>query len=216
MTYDEVEKKIMAEIRRKGITFQDMTSMASYGVDPHPEQGYEGIMQKLRPNKFNEDLGSERMKELLAASGYNAYDPYPPLKVRFQDLFDYWWNKCVQRELVLDEILDDIFDHLIEVMRPPQAETPTIDLTLDFDHLDIFTKEPPEQVERSGSHEVLHLRNDSGNIGRGDGSGLGTLFLREGDRTRVRMPQLRRKVPAARRERRNGGEGGVSRKAGVS
>jgi hypothetical protein len=173
-------------------------------------------MQRLRPNKFNEDLGSERMKELLAVSGYNAYDPYPPLKLGFQDLFEYWWNRCVQRELVLDEILEDIFDRLIEIMRPPQTETLTIDLPLDFDHLETLPKKPPEQVERSDSHEVFHLRNDNRDKGRGDGSGLGTLFLREGDRTRVRMSQLRRRVPTGRRGRRNGGQGGLSRKAGLS
>jgi len=78
------------------------------------------------------------MKELLCAGKYSEWDSYPPLKIPFQDLFRFWWNRCVQQEEVADEILEDIYEFFAEKMRPPQKEEPQMDLTIDFDQLPLF------------------------------------------------------------------------------
>jgi len=141
MTDEQVERKIWKEIKRRGITYYDMTSLSNHGVDPTPEAGYEGKMERLRSNIFKEDLGSERMKELLAAGEYNPYEPYPPLKIPFQDLFRFWWERCVERKLVLDEVLEDIFAYFTEQMRPPQEDDEQIALNLDFNQMNLFPGE---------------------------------------------------------------------------
>jgi len=83
-------------------------------------------------------MGCDRMKELLCVGKYSEWDSYPPLKIPFQDLFRFWWNKCVQQEEAADEILEEIFSHFTENMRPAQKEAPQMDLTLDFDQLSLF------------------------------------------------------------------------------
>jgi hypothetical protein len=92
----------------------------------------------IRSNRFEAMLGSERMKELLCVGRYNERDDCPPLKIPFQDLFRFWWNRCVVQEYVLDDVLSDIFDYLTELLRPPQEEKEEIDLTMDFDQLPMF------------------------------------------------------------------------------
>jgi len=57
-------------------------------------------------------MGSERMKELLCVGKYSEWDDYSPLKIPFQDLFRFWWNRCVHQEYVVDEVLEDIYDTL--------------------------------------------------------------------------------------------------------
>jgi len=146
MTDDQIEKLIWKEIKRREITYYDMTSLANHGVDPTPEVGYEGNMQRIRSNIFKENFGSERMKELLCVGEYNRWDDYPPLKVSFQDLFRFWWNRCVEREDVVDDVLEDIFAYFTELMQPPQEEEPMMALSLDFEELPIFA--PQEELTR--------------------------------------------------------------------
>lgn len=141
MTDDQVQRAVWREIKRRGITFNDMISPANHGVDPNPEDEYEGNMKRVRPNRFKEDLGSERIKEILCHGRYNPYDPYPPLKIPFNDLFRFWWNQCVEKELVVDEVLGDIYDFFLEEMRPKQAEDLEMDIALNFDQISIFTGE---------------------------------------------------------------------------
>jgi hypothetical protein len=49
------------------------------------------------------------MKELLCAGKYSEWDDFPTLKITFQGLFRFWWNRCVQQEEVADEFMEDIF-----------------------------------------------------------------------------------------------------------
>ena len=49
------------------------------------------------------------MKELLCVGKYSEWDDYSALKITFQDLFRFWWNRCVQ-EYLLDEILEEMFE----------------------------------------------------------------------------------------------------------
>jgi hypothetical protein len=83
-------------------------------------------------------MGCDRMKELLCVGKYSEWDAFPPLKIPFHDLFYFWWNRCVEQELVLDQILEDIYEFFTEKMRPPQKEEPQMDLALDFDQLPLF------------------------------------------------------------------------------
>lgn len=78
------------------------------------------------------------MKELLCAEEYNPYDYYPPLKIPLQDLFYFWWNRCVERHLVVDEILEDIYEYFKEQMRPPQKEKEEMDMSVDFSQMPLF------------------------------------------------------------------------------
>jgi hypothetical protein len=103
-------------------------------------------MQRIRSNKFKENLGSSRMKELLCVGTYNRWDDYPPLKVSFQDLFRFWWNRCIEREYVVDEVLEEIFTHFTALMAPPQKEEPRMDMSLDFKDMPLIT--PQEELPR--------------------------------------------------------------------
>ena len=139
MTDDQVERLIWKEIKKRDITIHDMIGLPGHGVDPNPEDKITPIREKgIRSNRFQRLMGCDRMKELLCAGEYSKWDDYPPLKIPFQDLFRFWWNRCVQQEYVVDEMLEDIFEYFTEKMRPPQEEMPEMDPTLDFDQLPLF------------------------------------------------------------------------------
>jgi hypothetical protein len=141
MTDDQVERLIWKEIRKRDITFYDMIGLPNHGVDPNPEDQITPPCEKgIRSNRFQSYMGRDRMKELLCVGKYDEWHD-PQLKVSFQDLFRFWWNRCVQKEEMADEILENIFDYFTEKMRPPQKEEKEeMDLTLDFDQLTLFTE----------------------------------------------------------------------------
>jgi hypothetical protein len=147
MTDDQVQKLIMKELKKRDITFQDMIGMPGHGVDPNPEDKITPPCEKgIRSNRFEAMLGSERMKELLCAARYNEWDDYPALKISFQDLFRFWWNRCVVKEYVLDEVLSDIYDYLTELLIPPQEEKDEeMDLSLDFAEIPL----PPTSLRKA-------------------------------------------------------------------
>ena len=139
MTDEQVEKLIWKELKKRAVTFGDLIGLPGYGVDPTPEDTTTEPNQRARQNRFTQTLGSERMKELLCRGKYNPYEPYPPLKIQFQDLFSFWWNNCVEQELVVDEVLEDLYNYFTEQMRPPKKEQlEQIDLTMDFEQLSLF------------------------------------------------------------------------------
>ena len=139
MTDEQVEKLIWEEIRKRDITIHDMIGIPGHGIDTNPEDDITPRCEKgIRSNRFQAFMGSDRMKELLCVGDYTEWDDYPPLKIPLQDLFRFWWNRCVVREYVVDEILEDIFSHFTEMMRPAQKEEPQMDLSLGFDQLPLF------------------------------------------------------------------------------
>ena len=139
MTDEQVEKLIWKEIKKRQILFQDMIGMPNCGVDPNPEDFVTPRSEKgIRSNRFQSMMGSERMKELLCVGKYNEWIDYPPLKIPFQDLFRFWWNRCVDQEVIVDDVLSDIFDCFLELMRPPQKEEPQMDMTVDFEQMPLF------------------------------------------------------------------------------
>ena len=144
MTDEQIEKLILDEIKKRGITFNDMVGLANQNIDPTPEDKSVPINQRARRNKFNALMGSSRMEELLCVGEYSPYGSMPPLKVSLQDIFRFWWNNVVQKELVVEEILDDIYDYFTELMRPSQEEEPEMNLTVDFGQLSLFTKNMDE------------------------------------------------------------------------
>jgi len=149
MTDDQVERLIWKEIKRKDITIHDMIGMPGHGVDEHPEDKITPISEKgIRSNRFQSFMGCDRMKELLCVGEYSEWDSYPPLKIPFQDLFRFWWNRCVQQEYVVDEILENIYEFFTEKMRPTQKEEPQMDFTLNFEQVPLFPaqEEMPRQM----------------------------------------------------------------------
>ena len=105
-----------------------MIGLPNHGVDPNPEDKTTPRSEKIRSNRFQSFLGCERMKELLCVGKYDEWNSYPPLKIPVQDLFRFWWNRCVVQEYVVGEVLEDIFDYFTEKMRPPQEVEEQVDL----------------------------------------------------------------------------------------
>jgi hypothetical protein len=139
MTDDQVEKLIWKEIKKRDITIHDMIGMPGHGVDPNPEDKITPPCDKgIRSNRFQSFMGCDRIKELLCVGKYSEWDSYPPLKIPFQDLFRFWWNRCIQQEYVVDQVLEEVYDYFTEKMRPAQKEEPQMDLTVDFDQLPLF------------------------------------------------------------------------------
>ena len=101
-----------------------MVGLPDHGVDPNPEDKITPPCEKgIRSNRFTTYLGSERMKELLCVGKYNPYESMLSLKISFQDLFRFWWNRCVEKELVVDEVLEDIYDYLQRPHDPARQKT---------------------------------------------------------------------------------------------
>ena len=149
MTDDQVERFIWKEIKRRQITIHDMIGLPGHGVDEHPEDKTTGLCEKgIRSNRFQSFMGCDRMKELLCVGKYSEWDDFPPLKIPFQDLFRFWWNRCVQQEYVVDEILENIYEFFSEKMGPPQKEEPKMDLTVDFEQVPLFPslEDPTRQM----------------------------------------------------------------------
>jgi len=93
MTDDKIEKLIWDEFQKRDVIYQDMIGLPNCGVDSNPEDKASPKNQRVRSNRFKEFLGGQRMKELLCVGEYNPYENYPPLKLSFQDLFRFWWNR---------------------------------------------------------------------------------------------------------------------------
>jgi hypothetical protein len=150
MTQSRVEKTIWQEIRKRDITFYDMIGVSNY-VDDSNDKNITGI-QDTRRNRFKQTMGSERLKEILCLGEKKQFDDYPPFKVPLQDLFEFWWDKCIDRHAFVDEILEDIYDHFTEQMRPTVKETETMDMYLNFEEAlqPEITDLHKERVKRSG------------------------------------------------------------------
>ena len=133
MTDQEVENLIWGEIKKNKITFGDMVGLSNHGVDPTPKAGEEGQRKRIRSNRFNENFGSGRMREILSVEEYSPYHVDPPLKIAFNDLFRFWWNRCVVKEFVVDQVLEDLYEFFKEGMRPPKEDEPEMDMTVDFE-----------------------------------------------------------------------------------
>jgi len=139
MTDDQIERLIEWEIQRREVTFQDMITLPGHGMDPNPDDKITpDSMKDIRSNRFETMMGCDRMKELLCNEKFNPYQALQPLKVSLQDLFRFWWNRCVDKEYVLDEILEDIFEYFTERMRAPSEKPEEMKLRMSFKKLPLF------------------------------------------------------------------------------
>ena len=151
MTDNEVETLIWLALQNKGVTFNDMIGVSNYVEDADTitiaEPG------NTRQNRFKEYSGVERMKEILRPGEDKQYNDYPSLNVSMQDLFAFWWRRCIDRETFIDEVLDGIYDYFTERMRPMQAEPGTMDMSLNFEEAlqPEITDFHKERIKRSGS-----------------------------------------------------------------
>jgi hypothetical protein len=134
MPDDQIQEYIYHEIKTRDITFNDMMG-GTGAVDPGPEGQETGIRERLRGNKFLTLAEDTRMMELLAAITYSELVNLQPQKISLQDLFRFWWNRCVEKTLVVEMVLEDIFTHFREEMRPPVEEIPQLDMSVDFKQL---------------------------------------------------------------------------------
>jgi hypothetical protein len=147
MTDDQIQKLVMKEIRKRDIIYYDMIGLPGHGVDPNPEDKITPPCEKgIRSNRFTTYLGSERMKELLCVGKYSPYESMIPLKISFHDLFRFWWNRCVEKELVVDEILEDVFEYFENLMTPTEKRPREdhMEVTIDFDQLPLFLTDMDE------------------------------------------------------------------------
>jgi hypothetical protein len=118
---------------------RDLPQHGGQGIAPNPEDKITPSCEKgIRSNRFQSFMGCERIKELLCVGKYSEWNDYPPLKISFQDLFRFWWNRCVVQEYVVDEIPEDIFSYFTDLIRPLQKEEPQMDLTLDFEQVPLI------------------------------------------------------------------------------
>jgi len=137
MTDEQIEQLIWDELKKRDITFYDMIGLVNENIDPDPQDKTMPSNKRARINRFSGPFGGERMQELLCVGKYCHYNYLPPLKVSFQDLFRFWWNRCVEQDLVIEEILDDIFSYFTELMRPAEKKEKEMDRTLDFTQVQV-------------------------------------------------------------------------------
>jgi len=137
MTDNQIEKFIRKEIQKRKVSLQDM--IGGEFIDPDPDDKTNLSNQRTRPNRFSELFSEHRMKELLCVGEYNPYNDMPLLKVDFQDLFRFWWNRCITKALFADEVLGEIFDYFADQMKPADASH-QMDVTLDFELVSLSAK----------------------------------------------------------------------------
>jgi len=53
--------------------------------------------------------------------------------VSLKDLVHCWWNNCVEKELVLEDIFEDILEHYKDRMLPPEEPKERADISNGFD-----------------------------------------------------------------------------------
>ncbi len=134
MTDNQIEKFIWDEIQKKKITLYDM--IGGEFIDPDPDDKTNLSNQQYRRNWFKETFSEHRMKELLCVGEYNEHNDMPLLKICFQDLFRFWWNRCISKELFTDEVLGEIFDYFADQMKPADASH-QMELRLNFKQVDL-------------------------------------------------------------------------------
>jgi len=133
MTDKEIEALILAEIEKRGITLHDM--IGDHYIDPEPENTEQPAGDRARPNRFTATDEAGRLQELLCCGEYRPLDDLPVLKVPFQDLSRFWWNRCIVREYFVADVMAEIFHHFTEQMRPSLSKPARMSLKVNFKQL---------------------------------------------------------------------------------
>ena len=134
MTDNEIEALVWAEIEKRDICLEDMIG-GDY-IDPDPDNTRQASGERARFNRFKAIGEASRLQELLCRGRYRPLDDFPPLKVSFQDLVRFWWNRCIVREYFVEEVLGEVFQYFTEQMKPV-AKTPQMSLAVNFKQINI-------------------------------------------------------------------------------
>ena len=132
MTDKEIEALVWAEIQKRGITLHDM--IGDHYIDPDPDNTKQSAGDRARPNRFVATDEASRLQELLCRGEYQPLNDLPVLKVSFQDLFRFWWNRCITREYFVEDVLGEIFQYFVEQMKPGE-KTPHMRMRVNFKQL---------------------------------------------------------------------------------
>lgn len=132
MTDKEVEALIWAEIDKRDIRLCDM--IGDRHVDPDPANTRQAASERVRPNRFKATDEAGRMQELLCRGEYHPLNGMPALKVSLQDLFRFWWNRCIVREYFVEDMLAEIYEYFVERMKP-RRRARQMRLAVDFGKL---------------------------------------------------------------------------------
>jgi hypothetical protein len=133
MTDKQIVKLIESLIKEKGITLQDMIGDEYIDPEQKIDDSY-GNPETSRWNIFKADSWSDRLVELICEEAYNPYADYHRLKIPLQDLIRFWWNNCISREEMLEDIFEDIFCYFKDKMLPKEEKV-KIDLSIKTDEL---------------------------------------------------------------------------------
>ena len=132
MTDKEIEALVWAEIEKRGVCLQDM--IGDKFIDPASDNTKQPAGKRARPNRFTATDEAGRLQELLCRGEYQPLEDLPVLKVSFQDLFRFWWNRCIVREYFVEDVLAEIFQYFTEQMRPSERH-PRMCLKINFKQL---------------------------------------------------------------------------------
>jgi len=133
MTDKQIIRLIDNAIKEKGITLQDM--IGGEYIDPEKKIGeFYGNPKTSRLNKFGSEAWPDRLIELICEKEYNPYAEYYHLKIPVQDLIRFWWENCISKEVMLDNIFEDTFCYFKDRMFP-EKEEPEIDLSIKTEEL---------------------------------------------------------------------------------
>ena len=102
-----------------------------------PEQAIDaphGNRETSRWNKFKSQSWADRFIELISEREEEQYPDYHIIKVPFKDLMRFWWNRCIDKEYMLETIFEDIYCYFKDKMIPV-TETKKINPKPDFSQL---------------------------------------------------------------------------------
>lgn len=128
MTDHQIEKLIDELIEERGITLWDMIGESHIDPEQLLNDTY-GKHERTRQNKFISKSWSERFIELISEGEYKTFADFHNIKIAVPDLIRFWWNRCIDRQCMLDIIFEDIFCFFKDKMIP-QPEVPEIDLSI--------------------------------------------------------------------------------------
>ena len=135
----QIERMILKEIKNRGITWTDMVGGRSISY----EVGHERV---VRSNMFKADCWPDRLIELIGVGEYNPHAEQHDLRVSIQDLMQFWWNNCISREYMLENILEDIYVHFKDRLLPEEEVEPGPDYDVDFSEV---IPEPIKIIKRA-------------------------------------------------------------------
>jgi hypothetical protein len=111
MTDKQIEKLVLGEIKRRGITWLDMVGnkCIGYGKDNR---------QMFRDSVFKATSRTDRMAELLCDGPFDLNADQLKLRIGFKDFMRFWWARCICQEDVVDRALEDAFVYFTNKMAP--------------------------------------------------------------------------------------------------